>query len=100
MRQHDANRARWRIFAQFKPIAQVNQAQTINLTFRTPLPQDDRRVLDDALAWMTGERSRLAGVKLLIESILIDMVAEPAGQDRATVIQRLALEVERLTQPA
>lgn len=80
-------------------IAQVNQPETVRLTFRTPLSPEDRRVLDDALAWISEQRSRQAGVNLLIESILIDMVAEATGQDRATVIQRLALKVERLTPP-
>ena len=45
-------------------IAQVNQPKTLRLTFRTPLPEDDRRVLDDALAWIAEERSRQAGASI------------------------------------
>ncbi|MDX3663740.1 hypothetical protein PV646_41205 [Streptomyces sp. ID05-26A] len=80
-------------------VAQVNQPETLRLTIRTPLPAADRQVLDDMLAWDTEARSRQAGVHLLLDGILIDMVAGATGQDRAAVIQRLAIAVERLLPP-
>lgn len=69
------------------------------MQIRTPLPDQDARVLDDMLIWYADVRSHQAGLNLLVEGLLIDWLAEATGQDRAAVVQRLALAVERLLPP-
>lgn len=80
-------------------IEQVNKPETVQVRIRTPLPTEDARVLDETLAWYADVRSRQAGVNLLVEGLLIDWLAKATGQDRTAVVQRLALEVERLLPP-
>lgn len=80
-------------------INQVNQPSGPQVRLRTPLSAEDARVLDEAQAWNADVRSRQAGVHLLIEGTLIDWLAEATGQDRAAVVQRLALKIDRLLPP-
>jgi hypothetical protein len=80
-------------------IARVNQPGTLSVQLRAPLPPDDAQALDETLAWYADVRSRQAGLNLLVESLLIEWLAEATGQDRSVVIQRLALAVEKLLPP-
>lgn len=77
-------------------IAQVNQPRSLSMQIRTPLPHDDAQALDESLAWYAEVRSRQAGLNLLLEGLLISWLAEATGQDRAAIIQRLALTMENL----
>ncbi|MBW4722378.1 hypothetical protein [Saccharothrix obliqua] len=80
-------------------VNQVNQPESVRVRLRTRLSAQDARVLDETLAWYADVRSRQAGVTLLVEGLLIDWLAEATGQNRAAVVQRLALAVERLLPP-
>jgi hypothetical protein len=81
-------------------INQVNQPGSPQVRLRTPLSAEDARVLDVVQAWNADVRSRQAGVHLLIEGTLIDWLAEATGQERAAVVERLALRIERVLPPA
>ena len=83
----------------YQTIAQVNQLGSVRLALSTPLSQDDARTLDAAMAWINTIRSDQAKANMLIDTLLIKWLAEATGQDRAAVVQRLALEVEALLPP-
>ncbi|MEX5636406.1 hypothetical protein [Parafrankia sp. FMc2] len=77
-------------------IAQVNQPRTLGVRMRTPLPLDDVQILEDTLAWHAEVRTREVGLHLLLEGLLIGWLADATGQERAAIVQRLALAVENM----
>jgi hypothetical protein len=66
----------------------------------TPLSPADARALDDAMKWSARIRSDQAKANMLIDALLVQWLADATGQDRAAVVQRLALEVEARLPPA
>ncbi|WP_194893750.1 hypothetical protein [Catenulispora pinisilvae] len=84
----------------YQSIAEANQISAVQVELGTPLPPADARALDDAMAWTSRIRSDQAKANMLIDALLIQWLAEATGQDRAAVVQRLALEVEALLPPA
>lgn len=83
----------------FHSVAQVNQPGAVRVELSRPLPPADARAVADAMAWVHGVRSDQAKVNMLVDALLIQWLAEAAGQDRAAVVQRLALAVEALLPP-
>lgn len=77
-------------------ITQVNQPRTLGVRMRTPLPLEDVQILEDTLAWHTEVRTREVGLHLLLEGLLIGWLADATGQERAAIVQRLALAVENV----
>jgi len=51
------------------------------------------------MAWVHTVRSDQSEVNMLVDSLLIQWLADASGQDRATVVQRLALAMEALLPP-
>lgn len=80
-------------------IAKVNQPGQHLVQIRTPLPQDDVQALNDSMAWLNENRSRQAGVSILVEQLLIQWLADATGQTWSEIVQRLAQTINTTLPP-
>lgn len=87
----DGSRQRRPISEQLAEIAKVNDTETGLLSLVSPLLPGESRDLHETIRAQNRLRGREAMVHALITQILLGWLAEARGQDRAEIIQRLAL---------
>ncbi len=81
----------------FEVLAEVNPAPHVSI--EVEVTPDEAKALQDAMAELTGWRSAEGWIHLGIDEVLLRWLGEATGESRSSLLQRLALEMERQFPP-